>query len=172
MVKSGTTMNSTLEKPLQLIDAVLPRTGEQFRPFGQVIYPTADGKVWDEQEAKLDLSQGIPRLYIMTLQFSGLCFDRMTRHCRCTQCLGAIGGERWFLGVAAPTVAPDRLSTADVTVFEIRGHCLIKLEVGTWHAGPYFLAAEMNFFNLELSDTNINDHHSVALERSVSINPK
>ncbi|MEY2833387.1 MAG: hypothetical protein RLZZ574_2646, partial [Cyanobacteriota bacterium] len=34
----------------------------------------------------------------------------------------------------------------------------IKLEVGTWHAGPYFDHPAVDFYNLELSDTNIVDH--------------
>ena len=35
----------------------------------------------------------------------------------------------------------------------------IKLHQATWHAGPFFLEAQhMDFYNLELSDTNIADH--------------
>ncbi|MBD0313443.1 MAG: Ureidoglycolate hydrolase, partial [Microcoleus sp. T3-bin5] len=32
------------------------------------------------------------------------------------------------------------------------------LDVGTWHAGPYFDADFVDFYNLELSDTNVVDH--------------
>lgn len=42
--------------------------------------------------------------------------------------------------------------------FQIPGHCFIKLDVGTWHAGPYFDDQFVDFYNLELSDTNINDY--------------
>ena len=38
------------------------------------------------------------------------------------------------------------------------GNCFIKLEVGTWHAGPYFEQDFVDFYNLELSDTNVVDH--------------
>ena len=33
-----------------------------------------------------------------------------------------------------------------------------KLEVATWHAGPYFEHEFVDFYNLELSDTNVVDH--------------
>ena len=38
------------------------------------------------------------------------------------------------------------------------GNCFIKLETGTWHAGPYFDDDFIDFYNLELSDTNVIDH--------------
>jgi hypothetical protein len=34
------------------------------------------------------------------------------------------------------------------------------LETGTWHAGPYFDADVVDFYNLELADTNETDHFS------------
>ncbi|MFN3361873.1 MAG: Ureidoglycolate hydrolase [Pseudanabaenaceae cyanobacterium] len=150
-------MSSICEKSCTLIDP------HSFRPFGQVIYPTIDGREWEEGEASLDLSQGTPRVYIMELQSQGLVFDRITQHRRVTQCLGAVGGQEWFLGVASPSIAPEELSVEDVHLFRIAGACLVKLEVGTWHAGPFFRAPTMLFFNLELRDTNINDHHSIQL---------
>lgn len=168
MVKFGTTMNLTSEKSLRQIEPIdLDR--DLFCPFGQVISPTPDGKPWDDSDAVLNLSLGIPRLYIMTLDYRGLTFDRITQHRRCTQCLGAMGGGEWFLGVAPPGIPPDRLRVEDVVVWRIRGHYLIKLELGTWHAGPFFAAPQMNFFNLELSDTNITDHFSVTLSQVIVI---
>jgi hypothetical protein len=168
MVKFGTTMNLISEKSLRQIEPI-PLDRDLFRPFGQVIYPTPDGKLWDDTDARLELDQGVPRLYIMTLEHGGLTFDRITRHQRCTQCLGAIGGEEWFLGVARPDIPPDRLAAEDITLWRIVGHCLIKLELGTWHAGPFFQAPRLNFFNLELSDTNVTDHFSVTLAERIAI---
>ena len=40
----------------------------------------------------------------------------------------------------------------------------IKLNVGTWHAGPYFEQAQISFFNLEFADTNAVDHQSCLLD--------
>jgi hypothetical protein len=61
------------------------------------------------------------------------------------------------MAVCPPSTAAepdlDRLKA-----FRIPGDCFIKLEVGTWHAGPYFDHEVVNFYNLELSDTNIADH--------------
>lgn len=67
-----------------------------------------------------------------------------------------------MLAVAPPgQAALPRLE--DVVAFRIPGNCFIKLEVGTWHAGPYFDAPWIDFYNLELSDTNLVDHETCNL---------
>lgn len=81
--------------------------------------------------------------------------SRITHHARVTQCLGAIGNESWFMAVAAPDSDPDE---TNMQAFEIPPGVFVKLEVGTWHAGPYFTAPQMDFYNLEHKDTNISDH--------------
>jgi len=137
-------------------------TPEAFQPFGQVIFASPDGKDYDATDAQLQLQNGTPRFYIMRLHQRGLKFDRITRHQRVTQCLGALNGQTWFLAVATPTPAalPD-LET--ITAFHIPGNCFIKLDIGTWHAGPYFLTPTADFYNLELSDTNVVDHETCNL---------
>ena len=132
-----------------------PITPETFQPFGQVIFPTADGKPFDATDAQLQLDQGTPRFYIMRLTHRGRKFRAITRHERCTQCLGALGGQEWLIAVAPPSIEPKR---DRLTAFRIPGDCFIKLNVGTWHAGPYFEQSSLDFYNLELSDTNIVDH--------------
>ena len=93
----------------------------------------------------------------MRLRQRGRTFDKITRHNLCTQCLGSLQGLDWFMAVCPPSTATepdlDRLKA-----FWIPGDCFIKLEVGTWHAGPYFDHEVVDFYNLELSDTNIVDH--------------
>ncbi|MGB3613753.1 MAG: ureidoglycolate lyase, partial [Elainellaceae cyanobacterium] len=130
-----------------------PITPERFSPFGQVIFPSPDGKRFDTSDAQLVLDRGTPRFYIMRLTGRGRRFHQITRHRRCTQCLGALGGQTWLLGVAppGPEDTPDR---AAIQAFQIPGNCFVMLHVGTWHAGPYFDAAAVEFYNLELSDTN------------------
>lgn len=132
-------------------------TVENFRPYGQLILPSEDGKLYDESDAQLDLSQGTPRLYIMRLHGRGRKFHKITRHVKCTQCLGALAGKDWLLAVAPPseTAFPE---LKKIAAFRIPGDCLVKLEIGTWHAGPYFDHEVVDFYNLELSDTNITDH--------------
>jgi hypothetical protein len=47
--------------------------------------------------------------------------------------------------------------------FKVTGGTIVKLNMGTWHAGPLFQANDidtMDFFSLELSDTNIIDHNT------------
>lgn len=140
-------------KPLSAIDI----TTENFKTYGQLITPSKDGKPYDETDAQLNLKNGIPRFYIMHLEKRGRQFHCITRHEKCTQCLGALEGKEWFMGVAPPSDKnyPD---ITQLKVFKIPGNCFIKLEIGTWHAGPYFDHDFVDFYNLELSDTNVIDH--------------
>ncbi len=134
-------------------------TSENFRSFGQVISASVDGKFFDAEDARLNLQNGIPRFYIMRLHKKGRKFRKITRHVECTQCLGSLDGKDWLMAVAPPG-DNDEPSLEDIVAFRIPGNCFIKLEVGTWHAGPYFDADFVDFYNLELSDTNVVDHFS------------
>ena len=134
-------------------------TADNFRGCGQVISASVDGKVFDAEDAQLSLQNGIPRFYIMRLHQKGRKFGKITRHVKCTQCLGSLEGKDWLMAVAPPSEG-DKPSLEDIVAFRIPGNCFIKLEVGTWHAGPYFDADFVDFYNLELSDTNVVDHFS------------
>ena len=137
-------------------------TAEAFQPFGQVVFPSEDGALFGPGDAQLDLSQGIPRFYIMHLDHKGRHFSHITRHQACTQCLGSLNGEEWLMAVAppGPESEPD---PSTIKAFRIPGNCFIKLHVGTWHAGPYFDQAAIDFYNLELSNTNVVDHYTCDL---------
>ncbi|MGL5080749.1 MAG: ureidoglycolate lyase [Microcoleaceae cyanobacterium] len=132
-------------------------TSENFKLYGQVITPSQDGKLYDKADAQLSFEQGIPRFYIMRLQQKGLGFHQITRHNKCTQCLGSLEGKEWFIAVAPPSLE-DKPNLEQLTAFRISGNCFIRLEIGTWHAGPYFDQEFVDFYNLELSDTNVVDH--------------
>ncbi|MEN9205810.1 MAG: hypothetical protein Q6K99_07335 [Thermostichales cyanobacterium BF4_bins_65] len=150
-----------------LTPEVIPIDPIRFAPYGQMITAVADGKPYDEQDAQLVLDQGIPRFYIMGLVHRGLGFHRITRHRRCSQCLGSLGGEEWFLGVAPPRdleIAEACPDPGEIVIFQIPGTCFVKLHPGTWHAGPYFTQPRVDFYNLELADTNITDHHTCDLQ--------
>ncbi|GMI78796.1 hypothetical protein like AT2G35820 [Hibiscus trionum] len=154
-------------------------TPESFKEFGQVIEASPDGEEFGPNDAQLDLSKGIPRFYIMNLQNRPLKFSTITHHASVTQCLGSIGAHVWYLGVAKPSlVDPEEVkkykgkiavqsrfghfyvppAIDDVHVYRIAGPKFIKLNNGTWHAGPLFKADAMDFYNLELSNTNVVDH--------------
>lgn len=132
---------------------------ENFQPYGQVIYASIDGNAYDSTDARLVLQNGIPRFYIMRLHHKGRKFHTITRHVQCTQCLGSLEGKDWLIAVASPTNA-DKPVLDDIAAFRIPGNCFIKLNQGTWHAGPFFEHEFVDFYNLELSDTNINDHYT------------
>ncbi|MCC5897776.1 MAG: ureidoglycolate lyase [Phormidium sp. BM_Day4_Bin.17] len=136
-----------------------PITAESFAPYGQLITPQEDGKPFDEQDAQLELNQGQPRFYLMRLHHRGYRFHQITRHERCSQCLGSLQGQNWYLAVAPPTQGncPD---ATRLKAFHIPGTCFVKLHRGTWHAGPYFEAETVDFYNLELTDTNVTDYLS------------
>jgi ureidoglycolate hydrolase len=160
-------MNPVNELSVIHLPAV-PVNPSNFAPFGQVIRARSDGQVYDPQDANLVLDRGIPRFYIMRLQANGRQFHRITRHQQCTQCLGALGGNSWLLAVAAPT--QGNVSPTAIHSFVIDGDCFVKLHVGTWHAGPYFVTpAWIDFYNLELADTNIEDHHTIDLQAEYGV---
>lgn len=162
-------MGSSKISSTQIIKRLTPQllTPEAFQPFGQVIMATEDGKVFDEKDAQLVLDRGIPRFYIMRLPARGLSFTRITYHAQCTQCLGSLQGQSWFIAVAPPS---PQLDVEQITAFQIPGDRFIKLEVGTWHAGPLFQRQPfIDFYNLELSDTNITDHTSLDLIKAFNM---
>jgi ureidoglycolate hydrolase len=133
-------------------------TPENFRHYGQVIFASEDGKSYEADDAQLNLQNGVPRFYIMRLHHKGRKFHSITRHSQCTQCLGSLEGKDWLIAVAPPNNEDDKPGLEEIAAFRIPGNCFIKLEVGTWHAGPYFEHDFVDFYNLELSDTNVVDH--------------
>lgn len=144
---------------------------KNFQPYGQVISATEDDKSYDLDDAQLVLNLGTPRFYIMRLSQRGRKFQRITRHVNCTQCLGSLEGKEWLIAVAPPSKF-SQPAIEEITAFRIPGNCFIKLEQGTWHAGPYFDQTRfdfIDFYNLELSDTNINDHETCNLQKAYNL---
>lgn len=141
-------------------------TPESFAPFGQVVSAEEDGVEFSPMDAQLDLSQGTPRFYIMRLRDKDLSFERITYHARVTQCLGALGEHPWYMAVGAPTMdVAAHPKTPDLRVFKVPPGTFVKMHAGTWHAGPLFKSDDatlpyIDFYNLELSDTNQVDHNT------------
>ena len=144
-------------------------TPENFSRYGQVILPAEDGLPYGPQDAQLDLSQGTPRFYAMRLVAAGVVFRHITRHRRVTQCLGAMMGRGWLIGVAAPDSDRDTPNLETMRAFVIPGDRFVKLHAGTWHAGPYFAEEAADFYNLELADTNIVDHQTCNLNEAFGL---
>ncbi|KAB5538913.1 hypothetical protein DKX38_016446 [Salix brachista] len=151
-------------------------TPESFKEYGQVMEASPDWEEFGPKDAQLNLSLGIPRLYIMKLEKRAPKFPAITHHANVTQCLGSIGGGVWYIGVAKPSIVETKENAGSdavqskhghfyvppavdkVQVFRISGSKFIKLNIGTWHAGPLFKPQTMDFYNLELSNTNVVDH--------------
>jgi ureidoglycolate hydrolase len=51
---------------VQLLKAELI-TPENFEPYGEVIFPSGDGQVFNGEDAQLNVQNGIPHFYIMRL---------------------------------------------------------------------------------------------------------
>lgn len=98
----------------------------------------------------------------MRLPRRGLAFHRITFHAEVTQCLGVLQPQPWYMVVARPSGnVANYPKTEDLTAFRIPHGVSVKMERGTWHAGPLFDNADyLDFFNLELADTNITDHNT------------
>lgn len=155
-------------------------TDEAFAPYGDIIKPRKGGEQFDRgyaydparEETYVKLTMGAePMLRIMHLPMRGLIFTKLARHRKVSQCLGALQGKDWFIAVAAPTDFADEAhpQLADVAAFRIPGDRIVKLHVGTWHAGPHFTHDECLFLNLEQADTNIHDFQDVPLPRPCRI---
>jgi ureidoglycolate lyase len=157
-----------------LIDlSVEPLTAEAFAAFGTVIPPTEDGVPFGPDDAQLDLANGTPRFYAMRIPGCGFVVSRITRHRKVTQALASVGGHPWVMAVAPPfnLDAPDaQPKLEDIKAFLIPGDVAVMLHRGAWHAGPLFEAGtEASFFNLELADTNVVDHHTVDLAATYGV---
>ncbi len=158
-----TSSNASLARRSIVVE---PLTSEGFAPYGTVIAPTEDGVPFGPDDAALDLGQGTPRFYTMVIPGRGFEVSAITRHRRVTQALASAGGHDWVIAVAPPGDISDSEAQPqpdEIRAFSIPGDTAIMLDTGTWHAGPLFAGGERAFFNLELADTNIVDHHSCDL---------
>lgn len=148
----------------QLAIRATTATPESFAPYGQLIAESLDGDLYDpiKTDAALDLSQGTPRFYLMKLTGGRpMRADRITRHKKVTQCLGALGLSSDFYLVVHE--ATDNLTLAGLKAFRIPPCHFVKLRMGTWHVGPMWTGSDLDrtFMNLELTDTNEVDHDTV-----------
>jgi ureidoglycolate hydrolase len=71
-----------------------------------------------------------------------------------------LDAKDWLMAVCPPNNDMNEPVLSEIAAFWIPGNCFIKLNVGTWHAGPYIDHEFADFYNLELSDTNVVDHFS------------
>ncbi len=151
-----------------------------FAACGEIIRPRRAGGQFDNNpydpesgtdEAKLTLSNGMPRLWLMQLAGPRLTFSSLARHRRVSQCLGSLQGREWFICVAPPGDAADGTmpDVKRLMAFRVPGDCVIKLHVGTWHAGPLFTHKECLFLNLENLDTNKRDFDAAELPNEFEV---
>ena len=142
-------------------------TRENVCAYGTLLEPQGDGVAFGALDAQLQLWRGTPRFYLMKLTKRPMAVTRITRHLAVTQALASLNGKRWYVLLAPPDEPdnPQALPKVDrLQAFCISGSQALVLHRSTWHAGPYFLEDEVDFVNLELSDTNVVDHHNARLD--------
>jgi len=136
--------------------------------YGTLLEPSADGVAFGGGlDAQLFLSQGIPRFYLMKLKKRSMVITGITRHLAVTQALASLNGKSWYILLAPPDEPDNAQALPDINRLEafcITGSQALVLHRSTWHAGPYFLEDDVDFVNLELSDTNMIDHHNAKLD--------
>ena len=171
--------NSVMDSVVRYSIRAQNLTDEAFAPYGDIIKPRMSGEQFDRAHSydpsketthvKLVMTNGEPTLRIMHQRLRGLTFSKMARHRRVSQCLGSLQGKDWFMAVAVPTNNDSQPRLEDITAFLIPGDRIIKLHVGTWHAGPHFKHEECLFLNLENEDTNTRDFQETALPQGCQI---
>lgn len=161
---------ASIEPPMPAaILPVQPATPASLAPYATLIAAGADGAAFGSGDARLELGRGVPRFYVMRSAAGPFAVDRLTRHVQVTQCLAALNGRAWVLALAPPGDVEDPAATPDLArlaAFRFTGGQAVALHRGTWHAGPIFAGDDADFVNLELSDTNLADHHTVRLDRA------
>ena len=141
----------------------------RFERFGTAIIPVDDMTPHSDVDAQLNFEGTDLRYYVMRLRHRPAVLASMTRHQRATQCLGSADAQPWWLAVAASELEPEELSAASVHLVQVLPGEAVKLHQGTWHAGPFFPASSALFYNLELGDTNLNDHNFHALTAPIRL---
>ena len=144
-----------------------PATNDNVAAYGTLLEPLGDEEPFGAFDAQLQLGLGTPRFYLMKLTRRPMSVTRLTRHVSVTQALASLNAKHWYV-LLAPPDEPDNLQALPdvdrLQAFCITGSQALVLHRSTWHAGPYFLDAEVDFVNLELSDTNVVDHHNARLD--------
>ena len=147
----------------------LSLSDSSFERFGTAILPIEDMTPHSDRDARLDFDGDNLRYYVMRLRRRPARVLSMTRHQRATQCLGSADAQPWWMVVAEPGLAGERLSLATTRLVKVEAGVAVKLHLGTWHAGPFFRASSALFFNLELSDTNLTDHDSFRVATPIEL---
>lgn len=138
-------------------------SAEALAPYGQLVTPLANGADFGPGDAELCLEAGRPRFWVMALEHRAPRVVTLARHSLCSQCLASADGSPWWIVLAPPQPELTPPDPALIRLFRIEPGMILKLHVGTWHAGPYFREPQANFFNLELADTNSHDFTEIEL---------
>lgn len=145
----------------------IPATPEALAPYGQLVEPLPNGADFGPGDAELTLNPGKPRFWVMALTHREPRARVLARHSLCSQCLASADGKPWWIVLAPPQPELAPPDPALIQLFRIKPGVILKLHVGTWHAGPYFREPHACFFNLELADTNSRDFTEIALPQPV-----
>ena len=133
----------------------------------QPILAVDDMTPFGEYDADLSFEASVPlRYYLMKVNRRPPVVAAMTRHRQVTQCLASAEAKPWWIVVAPPERSAVELVPENLLLVRMEPFEGLKMHRGCWHAGPFFKQSSALFFNLELADTNINDHglHSLNVQ--------
>jgi ureidoglycolate hydrolase len=101
------------------------------------------------QELQLEINRGTPRYYIFRKEERTLNFHKITYHEQVTQCLASVQNSPWYIVVAKANFRIDNPpSLNDLVAFKVTGGTIVKLNMGTWHAGPLFQVNVVTFIKM------------------------
>jgi ureidoglycolate hydrolase len=145
-------------------------TRENFAQFGEFAKARGNRKVESDIDLDLDIKRGVPLLYIMRLDWKPLEFSQISRHLNCSQCLGSVNGDSWYIAVCPADNDSNIPDLSEIKLFLIPPNSFIKLNTGTWHQGPYFTYPHgRSFLNLEHVDTVQNDYETYTFNQKYII---
>lgn len=144
-----------------------PSSPEFLAAYGQLVLPVPNGEDSGVHDAQLTLNSGAPRFWSMEADYREPKVSSLSRHVQCSQCFASASGKPWWIVLAPPQQDLTPPSPSLIKLFRIEPGEILKLHVGTWHAGPYFQDPRHTFFLLEMMDTNSHDLSEVLLPEPV-----
>jgi ureidoglycolate hydrolase len=135
--------------------------------LAELAKPVANGQDFGEDDLELTLNGESPRLWTMVAQYREPIVRTLARHQQCSQCFCSADGKPWWIALAPPSSSATPPAIEEIRLFWIEPGEILKLEAGTWHAGPYFQEAKQVFILLEMKDTNSHDFTKTTLKEPI-----
>jgi ureidoglycolate hydrolase len=132
-------------------------TKENFAQFGELILPIGNRESPVETPKPL-IFLGEPLFKTFVLDCKPMIVSQMTRHSMVTQCLNSTDFRSWHIAVCPADADSPTPTASEAKVFIVPPNAIIRLDIGTWHEGPFPFCDNSVFGNLQCIDTEDNDY--------------